>query len=259
MKVFRKVTPGVNPDIEVHEVLTRAGSEHVAALYGWLDVDDGGRTLQLAMLQQFLRTASDGWDLALASVRSLFADPEMHAQRLRRRLRRRVDPARRGAARGARGPARPLPFRDPPGGRGGRARRDHDRTARGRAGRRTRAGGARRDAAGDVRRRLQARRPGRPADPRRPAPRPDPAHLARLEDRRLRGRAGQAAGRAAAAGLAVARRGRDAAQLRLRRPRGRAVAEHQRRDRRRADRHPRAGVVRAQQEPLPVRLRRRRS
>ncbi len=79
MKVFRKVTPGFNPDIEVHEVLTRAGSEHVAALYGWLDVDDGGQALQLAMLQQFLRTASDGWDLALASVRSLFADPELHA------------------------------------------------------------------------------------------------------------------------------------------------------------------------------------
>ncbi len=79
MKVFRKVTPGVNPDIEVHDVLTRAGSGHVAALYGWLDVDDGGQTLQLAMLQQFLRTATDGWDLALASVRSLFADPEVHA------------------------------------------------------------------------------------------------------------------------------------------------------------------------------------
>ena len=143
MKVFRKVTPGVNPDIEVHEVLTRAGSEHVAALYGWLDVDDGGRTLQLAMLQQFLRTASDGWDLALASVRSPVRGPRGACPRLRRRLRRRVDPARRGAARGARGPARPLPLRDPPRRRGGRARRDHDRTARGRAGRRTRAGGAR--------------------------------------------------------------------------------------------------------------------
>ena len=79
MKVFRKVTPGINPDIAVHEVLTRVGSEHVAALYGWLDVEDAGLTLQLAMLQQFLRTASDGWDLALASVRSLFADPEVHA------------------------------------------------------------------------------------------------------------------------------------------------------------------------------------
>jgi maltokinase len=82
MKVFRKVTPGVNPDIAVHEVLTRAGSTNVPALYGWLDVSLGDRAddvLQLAMLQQFLRTASDGWDLALASVRSLFADPEMHA------------------------------------------------------------------------------------------------------------------------------------------------------------------------------------
>ena len=31
------------------------------------------------MLQQFLRTASDGWDLALASVRNLFAEAEVHA------------------------------------------------------------------------------------------------------------------------------------------------------------------------------------
>jgi maltokinase len=82
MKVFRKVTPGVNPDIAVHEVLTRAGSNHVAALYGWLEAPLGERdddVLQLAMLQQFLRTASDGWDLALASVRTLYADPEVHA------------------------------------------------------------------------------------------------------------------------------------------------------------------------------------
>jgi maltokinase len=81
MKVFRKVTPGVNPDIAVHEVLTQSGSSHVASLYGWLEVPagpGGDDVLQLAMLQQFLRTASDGWDLALASVRSLFADLAVH-------------------------------------------------------------------------------------------------------------------------------------------------------------------------------------
>ncbi len=39
LKVFRKITPGVNPDIAVHQVLTEAGSDHVAHLYGWLEVD----------------------------------------------------------------------------------------------------------------------------------------------------------------------------------------------------------------------------
>jgi maltokinase len=91
LKLFRKVTPGSNPDIEIHRALTEAGSEHVAALFGWLDLEglDGhegdkgaaqtGEPVQLAMLQQFLRTASDGWGLALASVRNLFNEGDLHA------------------------------------------------------------------------------------------------------------------------------------------------------------------------------------
>jgi len=75
LKVFRKVTPGANPDIEVHERLTEAGVEHIAALYGWAEYAD----YHLAMLQQFLRTASDGWELALTSVRDLFASPDIPA------------------------------------------------------------------------------------------------------------------------------------------------------------------------------------
>jgi maltokinase len=86
LKVFRKVTEGVNPDIAVHRVLTEAGSDHVAHLYGWLEVvstssttEGSAEPLQLAMLQQFLRTATDGWDAALASVRNLFAEADLHA------------------------------------------------------------------------------------------------------------------------------------------------------------------------------------
>nr|WP_246298785.1 hypothetical protein [Nocardioides panaciterrulae] len=86
LKVFRRITPGVNPDIAVHEVLTRAGSEHVPALYGWLECpalgaegETGDDVLHLAMLQQFLRTATDGWELALASVRNLFAEGDLRA------------------------------------------------------------------------------------------------------------------------------------------------------------------------------------
>lgn len=80
LKVFRKITPGENPDITTHRVLTESGSEHVAQLYGWIESGEGDETLHLAMLQQFLRTASDGWDLAVASVRDLFAEADLHAE-----------------------------------------------------------------------------------------------------------------------------------------------------------------------------------
>lgn len=87
LKLFRKVTPGENPDVTTHRALTEAGSTHVAALYGWLEVpaqggagEAGHEVLQLGMLQQFLRTASDGWGQALTSVRDLFAEGDLHAE-----------------------------------------------------------------------------------------------------------------------------------------------------------------------------------
>ena len=79
LKVFRRVTPGRNPDIEIHRALTEAGSTDVAGLYGWIDHEGSTDVWDLGMLQQFLRTASDGWDLALASARNLFAEADLHA------------------------------------------------------------------------------------------------------------------------------------------------------------------------------------
>jgi maltokinase len=82
LKVFRKITAGANPDITTHRVLTEADSPHVAALYGWIEAaptTQGGEPLHLAMLQQFLRTATDGWEIALASVRDLFSEADLHA------------------------------------------------------------------------------------------------------------------------------------------------------------------------------------
>ena len=66
LKFFRKVTPGENPDVSIHEALTVAGSPSVAALYGWY----GSGDLVLGMLQAFLTGATDGWDLALERVRT---------------------------------------------------------------------------------------------------------------------------------------------------------------------------------------------
>jgi maltokinase len=76
MKIFRKLSPGVNPDIEIHGELTRGRSEYIADLYGWIEATVDGEVIQLAMLQEYLRTATDGFELAMASVRTLLADLE---------------------------------------------------------------------------------------------------------------------------------------------------------------------------------------
>jgi maltokinase len=79
LKVFRRITPGNNPDIEIHEALTRVDGEHIARLVGWLSLDDDDEVMHLAMLQEYIRTATDGWEVALASVRDLLAEADLHA------------------------------------------------------------------------------------------------------------------------------------------------------------------------------------
>ena len=90
LKVFRKVSPGLNPDIEIHAALAAAGSTHIARPLGWLEgrwpypsptdsSSGGGATASLAMAQVFLRDATEGWELAKASVRDLYAEADLHA------------------------------------------------------------------------------------------------------------------------------------------------------------------------------------
>jgi maltokinase len=86
LKVFRRLDPGRNPDIEVHEALSRLenGARHVARLLGyvsgrWTGDDGAEERADLAMLQEFFRTATDGWELAKISVRDLYAEGDLHA------------------------------------------------------------------------------------------------------------------------------------------------------------------------------------
>ena len=130
-----------NPDIAVHKVLTLAGSEHVAELYGWVEADSTleGEVLQLAMLQQFLRTASDGWDLALTSVRNLFAEADLHADEVGGDFAGESGPARRRPGRDPRRPPGALPHPPVVHRADHLAGRRHAPPARRRARRRTRA------------------------------------------------------------------------------------------------------------------------
>lgn len=80
LKVFRKLTPGINPDLEVGRALAAAGSTVVAAPLAWLELDTADvEPMTLGVLQPFYRGGTDGWQLAITSVRDLLADPGMGA------------------------------------------------------------------------------------------------------------------------------------------------------------------------------------
>jgi maltokinase len=80
LKVFRRLQPGTNPDIEILDALGRRGAQHVPTLLGSVHGEIDGESYALAMLQEFLTSATDGWVLAKTSVRDLMAEADLHAE-----------------------------------------------------------------------------------------------------------------------------------------------------------------------------------
>ena len=83
LKLYRRIEPGVNPELEVLRFLTERGFEHTVALEGYVGYE--GRPLEatLALLQEFAPSKGDGWELGLDSLES--GDTEwlpLHARRL---------------------------------------------------------------------------------------------------------------------------------------------------------------------------------
>jgi maltokinase len=79
LKLFRKLAPGVNPDLEITRALAQSGSTAIVAPLGWLEGNLHGEKTTLGMLQPFLRSATDGWALAVTSVRDLYAEADLRA------------------------------------------------------------------------------------------------------------------------------------------------------------------------------------
>jgi predicted trehalose synthase len=68
LKVFRTLTPGENPDVDVPRRLVEQGWTHVPRPLGWLDgtwtTDDGEVSGSLGVLSEFVDGASDGFEMA---------------------------------------------------------------------------------------------------------------------------------------------------------------------------------------------------
>jgi len=79
LKLFRRVLPGVNPDLELHRALRSVASNEVAALQGAVEGTVDGEPATFAMLQDFAANSADGWSMALTSVRDLLAEADLRA------------------------------------------------------------------------------------------------------------------------------------------------------------------------------------
>ena len=77
VKLFRRVHPGPNPDVEAVDRLIASGYDHVPRQLGVLErADADGAVQHLAVAREYLAGATDGWHLALTSLRIVYARHE---------------------------------------------------------------------------------------------------------------------------------------------------------------------------------------
>src|SRR5438094_218937 len=68
LKAFRRLEAGINPELEMLRFLTEHRFPNVAALGGWYAYSGGPIDATLGVLQEYVRDAEDGWELALREL-----------------------------------------------------------------------------------------------------------------------------------------------------------------------------------------------
>jgi predicted trehalose synthase len=73
LKVFRRLEPGINPELEMLRFLSMRGFPNIAALAGWYEYAGELMHATLGILQEYIGEARDGWQLALDDPQGLAA------------------------------------------------------------------------------------------------------------------------------------------------------------------------------------------
>jgi maltokinase len=81
LKLYRRLEPGLNPELELLRFLSERSFPHVPALGGWYEYAGAPLTATLGLLQEYVPGASDGWELALEEIATV---PERFLDRLAR-------------------------------------------------------------------------------------------------------------------------------------------------------------------------------
>ena len=71
LKLFRKIEPGINPDVEVGTFLTEHGFKHTPAVLGSIEYRRKSEVYAAGILQQFVKSEGDAWKHTLDCL-SLF-------------------------------------------------------------------------------------------------------------------------------------------------------------------------------------------
>ena len=77
VKLYRRLEPGVNPELELLRFFSRSGFPNVPELRGWWGYSGAPMTATLGIAQRFLPDARDGWELGrslLSTAPSSFLD-----------------------------------------------------------------------------------------------------------------------------------------------------------------------------------------
>ncbi|HUG48657.1 MAG TPA: maltose alpha-D-glucosyltransferase [Candidatus Limnocylindria bacterium] len=74
LKLFRRLEPGINPDLEVGQALTERGFEHTPAVAGWLAYRprSAEQPAALGVLQAYVPNQGDAWELTLDAVSAYY-------------------------------------------------------------------------------------------------------------------------------------------------------------------------------------------